>query len=249
MGFYINTIIVPLSQTENISLARENALATQKLEAAKDSLNNVKDSINVLKENIDTLYRTYETQYKALDSLKGAYLTLTKKSIDEKEALIRENEVKLANLSTKVSTSTIQVVKLRQETEALKRSTKKAKESVYLVENSLTVFGPLNHYKIDIFCSKADQDKGLHIKRRLLAIGFQGIVDVKVKTAAFFARVSAPDAYEVRYEASTEKAFAERLVGILNKNISGITFGSRTVGTRTPSYISIFVPSTMTANL
>lgn len=244
LGFYINTIVIPMSETKNIALARENAVASKRLDMAKDSLESVKDSIHVLKEDIDTLYRTYEIQYRALDSLKGAYLTLTEKSIKEKEDLIRQNEKKLTQLSQQLDAGSSQVVKLRQETDALKQSTATAAASVRLVKNSLAVFGPLNHYKIDIFCSNVDQDKGLSIKRKLLAVGFQGIVDVKVKTQSFFDRLSAPNAYEVRYEPPTEKEFADRLVGILNTHMTGITFQTRTVGTRTPSYLSIFVPAT-----
>jgi hypothetical protein len=237
LGFYIDSIILPIAETKNITLAHENAVAQKKVIEANDSL-------IILRKNIDTLYKTYEDQYNSLIKLQKDYVVITKQLNKEKDELIKEKEKLLADYRKSGSRYQTEIVSLEESTKNLKANSTSTFDKVSVIENSLKTFGILNYYKIEIFCQSNQLNKARKVKSLLLNEGFQGLVKVSTKGEAFFDQVGSAHDHEVRYEQNSkeERALAEKLVEILNKHAQK-PFTIRTVSTPTPKYLSIFIPS------
>jgi hypothetical protein len=104
----------------------------------------------------------------------------------------------------------------------------------------------LNGYKIGIYFPSQDPSvlpTVLKVEERLRDAGFNGIVQKYPSDASFFEKVNAPNGLEVRFEPGIEDEAAEALLTIVRTANAKNRWSKRQVGSRTPNFISVFVPN------
>jgi hypothetical protein len=104
---------------------------------------------------------------------------------------------------------------------------------------------PLDGYVIGIYfiaMDKAAEAASNQIRRHLLSLGLQNTVRLYPSTQEFMESVVPPDSLEVRYEAGIEDRQATMIADALGAPPLSAKATQRTVGSRTPNFVSIFVP-------
>lgn len=103
----------------------------------------------------------------------------------------------------------------------------------------------LSGYKIGIYYVQGKEEKQIASKLSL-SLKTMGLnTQIYDKGEDFFSKVKPPIEYEIRYEKKREKEVALLLKNILEKDFQEISksFKMKTVRTKTPGFISIFIPS------
>jgi hypothetical protein len=113
------------------------------------------------------------------------------------------------------------------------------------VKQQLAAVAPLSGYKIGIYFYDNDPSSipsVLKVAERLKDAGFSGTVQQYPSNDAFFENVNRPSGLEVRYEAGIEDQAADALLAIVQTADNRNRWIKRQVGSRTPNFISVFVP-------
>jgi hypothetical protein len=113
------------------------------------------------------------------------------------------------------------------------------------VKKEILAIAPLRGFTIGIYYYKDDPTVGktlLAIKSRLKSAGFLGTIQEYPNDDAFFERVYAPKALEIRFEGDTENEASRTLLSIMKNANANENWTLLKVGSKTPNFISIFVP-------
>lgn len=113
------------------------------------------------------------------------------------------------------------------------------------VKREILAIAPLRGYTIGLYYYKDDAAAGRtlsSIKSRLKTSGFLGSVQEYPNDDAFFERVYAPKTLEIRFEGGTEDEASKTLLSIMKSTAANENWNLLKVGSKTPDFISIFVP-------